>query len=319
MKCLCCNKTITDENSINGWHKSCIKEFFNTSSYPEIDFSNEKIKKIIEDNIINKTMVPGVQKKLSLHFFSKNRKNEKITLMNYLTGYILKPQSEKYPFLPEAEHLTMLMAKKVGISTVPHGLINFKNTYFYITKRIDRELNKDEIKKIAMEDFCQLSNKLTIDKYKGSYEKCAKIINEYSSNKLMNITNFFNIIVFSFITGNNDMHLKNFSLIEDKEHNYNLSPSYDLLPTKLFVKNDLDDLALTINGKNRNLHLNDFYKFAESIGLSKKVYVSIIKNILSKETEFYSLIDESYLSNELKEEYKNLIKERISTLNRNNL
>ena len=114
--------------------------------------------------------VPGVQKKLSLHLSSDT--NARLTIVDYPTGFILKPQTEEYAHMPEYEDLAMRLAELIGIQTVPHALIKMKDEYGYITKRIDRDITQDQIKLYAMEDFCQLSNRLTQDKYKGSYENC---------------------------------------------------------------------------------------------------------------------------------------------------
>ena len=163
MKCLCCGKDI-DKNGENGWHKSCIKRFFGASKLPEIEIDDETLKKLADETVNNGLTVPGVQKKLSLHLISEN-KSPKLTIVNFPTGYILKPQVPQYETLPEAEHLVMSMADITGISTVLHALIGNNDTYAYITKRADRIMNTDRTAMLAMEDFCQLDLRLTQDKY----------------------------------------------------------------------------------------------------------------------------------------------------------
>lgn len=111
---------------------------------------------------------------MSLHL-SKELQN-RLTMVDYPTGYILKPQTEEFENMPEYEDLAMRLAELMGIQTVPHALIKIGNEYAYITKRIDREITDKEVKLYAMEDFCQLSRRLTQDKYKGSYENCGRII-----------------------------------------------------------------------------------------------------------------------------------------------
>lgn len=140
-------------------------------------------------------------------------------LVKYPTGYILKPQTKEYEYLPEAEYLTMQMAKKFGIKTVPCALIkmNSGGKLAYITKRIDRVFVDGKMQMLAMEDFCQLDERLTEDKYKGSYERCAKVIKKYSAMAKFDLTEIFLLLAFSFVVGNSDMHLKNFSLIEKAE------------------------------------------------------------------------------------------------------
>lgn len=218
MICLCCGKEIredahTDE-IVNQWHRSCIKRFFGTKTMPEIDISEDVLKNLANMNTQNGYTVPGVQKKLSLHLENHNN-TSRLTLVNYPTGYILKPQTEDYRAMPESEYLVMSMAQKASINTVPFAMIkDFKlENFAYITKRIDRVMpvkNGEEMKMLAMEDFCQLDGKLTENKYIGSYERCGKIISKYSSQPGIDKSEFFLRLVFCYVSGNSDMHLKNF-------------------------------------------------------------------------------------------------------------
>ena len=177
MNCLCCGKPLRTEN-IYGWHKSCIKQFFGTTELPEIAIDEKTLELLATESTNKGYTVPGVQKKLSLHLFSEENK-PRLTFVNYPTGYILKPQVAEFEALPEAEHLVMHMADIAGISTVPYALVMGNGSLAYITKRVDRVFNKNNIQMLAMEDFCQLDLRLTQDKYRGSYERCAKIIERY--------------------------------------------------------------------------------------------------------------------------------------------
>lgn len=312
MRCLCCNK-ILDSNSNNGWHFKCIKNFFNTDKLPKLDLTKDRINEIANNNVSKGLTITGVQKKLSLNL-SQYGKDKRLTLVNYPSGYILKPNVEEYESLPENEQLVMSLADLVGIKTVPHALIKLENgEYAYITKRIDRIISKNKVKKIAMEDFCQLGNQLTIDKYRGSYEKCAKIIQKYSSRELLDLSELFYRIVFFYITGNSDMHMKNFSLIENND-TYVLSKAYDLVSTKLVLENDLEDLALSLNGKKTNLKKGDFIKFGKFIGLNDITINKLISNVLNYEEQMISLISESLLNNTLKCKFIELVKNRINIL-----
>lgn len=214
MICLCCGKPIKNKEAAScGWHHSCIKHFFGTVRLPEITISNEALEWIANETISKGYTVPGVQKKLSLHL-SKEEK-ARLTLVGYPSGYILKPQTNEYRALPEAEQMIMCMADAAGITTVPHGLIQSDGTYAYITKRVDRMVLPDQsIRLLAMEDFCQLTYRLTNDKYQSSYERCAKVIDRWSSQKGLDMAEFFIRIVFSFLVGNSDMHLKNFHCLK---------------------------------------------------------------------------------------------------------
>ncbi len=321
MRCLCCNKVLSEsatpyELSVC-WHKKCIKSFFGTSLLPEVNISEQNLKQLAIDSTNKGYTVPGVQKKISLYL--EESINPRLTLVNYPTGYILKPQTKEYKNLPEAEYLIMQMAKATGIKTVPFALINLSKQYVYITKRIDRIKQKGVVKMLAMEDFCQLEERLTQDKYKGSYERCAKILTRYSARPGFDLSELLLRLVFSFVVGNSDMHLKNFSLIETSEGSceYVLSCAYDMLPVNIIIPKDNEQLALTINGKKRNIHKKDFLIYANSIDIPQIVVEKIIKNIVAKEEMYLSMCDESLLPPKMKIALKNLIKERIDTLKGN--
>ena len=314
MKCLCCGKDI-DKNGENGWHKSCIKRFFGATKLPEIEIDDVTLKKLADETVNSGFTVPGVQKKLSLHLISE-KKSPKLTLVNFPTGYILKPQVTQYENLPEAEHLVMSMADITGISTVPHALIGDNGTYAYITKRADRIMNTDRVAMLAMEDFCQLDLRLTQDKYKGSYERCAKVIERSSSRVGIDLTELFMRLVFSFVTGNSDMHLKNFSLIETSENSgeYVLSPAYDLLPVNVILPADNEQTALTLNGKKRNIQKKDFYAFAYKCDIPKISAEKMIKKVVSLKEKYKSMCLDSWLRDDMKESFSCLMEERCAIL-----
>lgn len=323
MKCLHCGKIIGDSASQHEkksqWHKKCIKNFFGTDKMPLIEISKEKLEEIANATVNKGLTVPGVQKKLSLHL--EKGENERLTIVDYPTGYILKPQTEEFEALPEAEDLCMRMAEKAGIKTVPHALIKINKEngeLAYITRRIDRNFSdgSKDMQMYAMEDFCQLSNRLTQDKYRGSYEKCAKIIYDYSSRVGLDLSELFFRVVFSFITGNSDMHLKNFSMIEKEsgKREFVISQAYDLLPVNIILPEDEEEFALTLNGKKKNIRRNDFIKFAENCNISKKAAENILKKLTSLEIDFIEMCDNSMLSEELKESFKKLIRERIAII-----
>ena len=311
MRCLCCNKEL--EKNENLWHKSCIKKFFGCEEFPKISLSEYDLKKLVDNSIDNGFTVQGIQKKISLGFAKDN--NKRLTLSNYPVGYILKPDSNEYPEIAVFEYVTMTLANIVKLPTVPFGLIKLNDKYAYITKRVDRFIKNKKVI-LAQEDFCQLQNKLTEDKYKGSYEKVSKTIEEYSSNKEIDKVYLFNSIIFSFIVGNSDMHLKNFSLLETFEgsNTYKLAPFYDLLCVNLLLPNDKEELALTLNEKKKNITKNDFLKFGESIGISKKICINLINKMISYKSLMEETIDESPLTDESKVKFKELINERIERL-----
>ena len=314
MNCFCCGKPLKTEND-NGWHKACIKRFFGTANIPEIEIDEKTLESLAAQSTSKGLTVPGVQKKLSLHLSTDNH-NPRLTLVNYPTGYILKPQVKEFECLPEAEQLVMCMADATGISTVPHALIKSGDNLAYITKRIDRVFGKTDIKLLAMEDFCQLDLRVTADKYKGSYERCAKVIGRYSSQIGLDMAELFMRLVFSFIVGNSDMHLKNFSLIETGEasNTYVLSPAYDLLPVNVIMPEDTEELALALNGKKTHIRKKDFFAFAEECEISKASAEKMIAKIVSMKPKYIDMCNGSLLSDRLKERFAELIEQRCKAL-----
>lgn len=321
MKCLLCGKPIGagagEEEKLSEWHSVCVKRFFGTSSIPSIDFSTGTFEELVSKTVSKGLTIPGVQKKLSLHL--SGNKDARLTVVNYPTGFILKPQTEEYSQLPEFEHLAMGMADISGIKTVPHALIRNTESYAYITRRVDRVSHASgSSEMLAMEDFCQLSERLTVDKYRGSYEKCAKIVSSLSCHPGLDVSELFMRIVFSFIIGNSDMHLKNFSLIEDNpgSRNYHLSPSYDMLPVNVILPEDKEQLALTLRGKKRNLKRTDFMDYAISVGIPKTAADKMISKLCSLEHKYSKMCDDSLLSDTNKAEFQNLITTRIALLSK---
>lgn len=318
MKCLCCGKVITQNASESEkkwqWHKKCIKKFFHTEEMPVLDITKEQLE-VLANKTVNKGLtVPGVQKKLSLHLSSDL--NARLTIVDYPTGYILKPQTEEFQNMPEFEDLAMRLAETMGIQTVPHALIKMNSEYAYITRRIDREITEKEIKLYAMEDFCQLSYRLTQDKYKGSYEQCGRIIKKYSITPGLDMSELFLRVLGSFVMGNSDMHLKNFSLKETEAGNrhFQLSEAYDMLPVNIIMPEDKEQLALTINGKKRNIHKKEFRLLAESCEIPVNAAQRMMKKIYSLKDKILNQVEEAYLSEEQKEKVKELISERIEVL-----
>lgn len=307
-RCLYCYKHL-EENDID-FHQNCSKKIFGESTPPLINYSLEDIDSLALEVINSKITLTGVQPKISLQIKSEKGEPNRFTIIGVLGNYILKPQSSKYESLPENEDLSMHLAEIAKIKTVPHTLIRLSdNSLAYITKRIDRDKKGN---KIAMEDMCQLNNRLTEYKYKGSYEQIAKIILKYSANPILDIISFFEIILFSYLIGNSDMHLKNFSLC-NKKGKHELSPAYDLLSTKMVIPKDIEDLALNLNGKKNNLKRQDFenlivdYVDRKTIDNSYKKF----QNVIPKWFEF---IDNSFLNQKSKEKYKSIINKNAHIL-----
>ncbi len=314
MNCLCCGKPLRTPDE-TGWHKSCIKRFFGTTKLPEIEIDDKTLNLLATETTNKGFTVPGVQKKLSLHLVSDSNK-PRLTLVNYPTGYILKPQVAEFEALPESEQLIMTMADMAGISTVPHALIKGNTGLAYITRRVDRKTENEKTEMLAMEDFCQLDLRLTEDKYRGSYERCAKIIQMHSSRIGIDMAEFFIRLVFSFIVGNSDMHLKNFSLIETAEGSgeYVLSPAYDLLPVNANMPADKEQFALPMNGKKTNIRKKDFLVFANECGISRTTAEKLIENLVALTPKWLAMCEGSLLPAELKSRLIAIITERTTVL-----
>ncbi len=318
MRCLCCGKEIkenaSEEEKRNGWHRRCVKSFFGTNKLPVLDLDEQELIHLAEKLVHNGMTVAGVQKKMSLHL-SKDPEY-RLTIVDYPSGYILKPQTKEYPNLPEYEDLVMRMASPAGIRTVPHALMKTGDGFAYITARVDRRPVKGEMQMYAMEDFCQLSWRMTEDKYKGSYERCAGLIKKYAEHIGLDLAEFYLRVLFSFATGNSDMHLKNFSLREMTPggRDFILSEAYDLLPVNIVLPADQDETALTVNGKKRNLRRKDFLILAEHCDLTRKTAEKMIARLVSREGAFRDEIRNSFLPEEKKEEMENFVVGRLQRL-----
>lgn len=291
------------------YHRSCARKIFESTVIPVLPYTRNNIKELAREIVTASTTVTGVQAKLSLDI-ARGGKNEpqRFTIVGLWGRFILKPQTDRFANLPENEDLTMHLAEAAGIKTVPHSLIRFADGELcYITRRIDRTKKGG---KIAMEDMCQLSERLTEDKYKGSYERIAKLIREYSSAPLLDIVNFWEVVVFSWLTGNADMHLKNFSLFNPKAA-YMLTPAYDLLSTAIAMPEDEEELALTLNGTKKEIKRKDFEKAMRDSGMDDKAITNLFNKFEKALPKWYSIIKESFLPTEQQTKYRELI-ERMS-------
>ncbi|MGD9976537.1 MAG: HipA domain-containing protein [Bacteroidales bacterium] len=310
-KCLYCYQPL--ESTEEYLHKKCSKNMFGQTSPPILPYSETQMEELAVQILKSQLTVTGVQPKISLHITSGENKNEpkRFTIVGLWGGYILKPPTKYYPELPEVEDLAMHLAEIAKIKTVPHSLIKFQTgSLAYITKRIDR-VNSE---KLHMEDMCQLTERLTEDKYHGSYEQIAKAINKYSSNPVLDVVNFYEQVLFSFLTGNADMHLKNFSLIKQPTQGYILAPAYDLVATTLVNPTDDEDLALTLNGKKKRIKRSDFTAAFTNSKLDSKQQENIFKKMERAKPLWMNFIDISFIRDNLKNAYKELIKGKFAQL-----
>ncbi|KOY53086.1 MULTISPECIES: HipA domain-containing protein [Polaribacter] len=307
--CLYCYEALVNEID---FHERCALEFFGTTTPPELPYGITEMDALAKDVISRSIAVPGVQPKLSMSLDTNNTTKEtpRLTVVGALGGnYIFKPPSLEFKEMPENEHLTMRIAEAFGINVVPSSLIRLTSGELsYITKRIDRTLEGD---KIHMIDFFQITE--AFDKYKSSMEKIGKAIGQYSSNTQLDKIFFFELALFSFLTGNNDMHLKNFSMIEGIS-GWTLAPAYDLLNVTIVLPEDTEELALTLAGKKSNLKKEHFEQLGIDLDLTDKQIKGVFKRILKNKLKAIQLINTSFLSNEMKTAYKTVLEIRYQRI-----
>jgi serine/threonine-protein kinase HipA len=305
-RCLYCYQPLSQEEE--DFHERCSRRFFGTVKPPELNYSNEQIQELAKEIVIRSIAITGAQPKLSLTIEKTpdDPKNSRLTIVGLWGNYILKPPTAEFPHLPENEDLTMHLSESFGITTAAHSLIRLKSGELaYITKRFDR-VKKE---KLAMEDMCQLTETLTEDKYRGSMEKIGKQIMRFSSRPGLDLLSFFEMTLFSYLTGNADMHLKNFALLTTQERETILAPAYDMLSTKIAMPEDKDEAALTINGRKRRIKRSDFDALAKSLQLPEKSIQNVYVRASNNSKSFNDWIEISFLPVKLKAEYKKVIVE----------
>ena len=309
-KCLYCYQELKKKKK--DFHPACARRFFGSGGVPVLPYSRQNINELAREVIESHTTVTGVQPKLSMDINRGGRDEpDRLTIVGLWGRYILKPKSDTYPWLPEDEDLTMHLATLARIQVVPHALIRFSDGELtYITRRIDRD---DDGRKYLMEDACQLSERLASDKYKSSYENVGKLIRSYSSMPQLDVVNYWEVVVFSWLTGNSDMHLKNFSLFCRIPGLYTLTPAYDLLNVHLLF-DDPEELALTLDGRKRKINRQNFVNAMRTTGLDDKVIDNIFAKFQKLQSHWEAFIDQSFLPQELCERYKAEIAARLAIL-----
>ena len=311
MKCLCCYQPLNEGEK--DYHPRCAKRFFGQATAPTLPYTRKDINRLAQVVVESRTTVTGVQAKLSMDLeHDAYGHAQRLTIVGVMGKYILKPQTEQFERLPEIEDLTMHLAEIARIPTVPHALIRFEDGELnYITRRIDRT---DNGHKLAMEDMCQLSGRLTEQKYQASYETIANLISRYSSVARLDLVNYWEQVVFSWIVGNADMHLKNFSLISEKPGKYVLTPTYDQVSTAIVMPEDTDELALSLNGFQKKLLPMDFVQAMENTGLTSQMAQRILDHFTPMREKWFACIDSSFISEEQKVHFKALIDKRFTTI-----
>jgi serine/threonine-protein kinase HipA len=311
-KCLYCYQQL-DSAGTSDYHPKCVKAFFGTTLAPALPYRFEDLEKLAKKAVELSVTVPGVQPKLSLGWIKtvmQDGHHGRLTIMDALEGlYILKPQNPQYHQMPENEHVSMKLAKLFKIDVVPSCLIRLESGELcYITKRIDRRKDNTKIHMIDFLQILELENK-----YLGTMEQLGKTIGELSVNTLMDKLRFFELTLFNFIIGNNDMHLKNFSMwLSDM--GWVLSPAYDLLNVKIILPTDEDDTALMLGGKKGNFTKGYFDRFGTVLKLNDKQINSVYKKLEPWLPIATQLIDASFLDANNKVRYKELITQRANLM-----
>ncbi len=311
-RCLYCYQELAEGQK--DFHLHCSKAFFGSDEPPRLVYSLEQMAELAADVVQRSVTVPGVQPKLSLTLVKdtlEDGSKERLTIVGALGGnYILKPPHAGYPEMPQNEHLTMRIAESFGLQVVPSSLIRLSSGELaYITKRIDRTAKGG---KIHMLDMFQILE--AFDKYKSSMEKVGKAISRYAENTLLDLVNFFELTVFSFLTGNNDMHLKNFSMITPNSIKWNLAPAYDLLNATIVNPDDKEELALTLNARKNKFNRQRFEAFGQNLGLADRQIEGVFKRLFTNEKKAADLIGKSFLSGEYKQKYRTLLSGRYDRI-----
>lgn len=307
-RCLFCGNSL--RNSELDFHSNCSLKFFNTKTPPRFPYKLNEIAELAKSVIERSVTVPGVQAKLSLGLIKEVLSEEtsyRLTIVGALGGnYIVKPPVNEYPQMPEIEYLTMQIAEYCRIKVVPYSLIRMASGELaYITRRVDRSESGEKLHQL---DMFQITE--AFDKYRSSMERIGKAVATYSAYTLLDLLRLFELTVFCYITGNNDMHLKNFSLLLDEV--WTLAPAYDLLNVQLLLPEDKEESALTINGKRNNLKKSDFDYLGKNFGLNEKQIQNTFNRFVNNENGMLIRIDNSFLSEENKKRYKALLQKRIS-------
>lgn len=258
----------------------------------------------------SKMSIQGVQPKLSAVL---NLSHQKFEVVDKGGRYILKPQHPYFPQMPENEDLTMRLAEMIDLDVPLHGMIWVKdNSLTYFIKRFDRKGQKE---RIPVEDFAQLAGLSRDTKYNYSMEKVVKLIDKYCTFPAIEMAKLFKLVLFCFITGNDDMHLKNFSII-NLNGKIQLSPCYDLVNTIIEYRKPEDEIALPLKGKKKDITRSMLIRYfgKERCELTDKVIDASLTSIQNAMPEWKEMIGISFLNAEMQGKYMDLLDSRLQRL-----
>lgn len=308
MKCLMCCEPLSSEES--RYHYRCLRKLHKSirSLHPLQDTS-EGVRTLATE-MAGKMSIQGVQPKVSAIL---DVKGGKLDIVEMGGEYIIKPQTAQWANVPENEHVTMMMARRCNIETPMNFLIPVAaGEYAYVIRRFDRQSAN---KKIAVEDFCQLKGLITEDKYKSSMEQVAGLLSRFTSYPKVEAPKLLKLVLFCYLCGNEDMHLKNYSIIADEKIGWKLSPAYDLLNTSIVATNG-DELALPLVGKKKNFSKSDFldHYALKWLRLQPKIVTTIIEEMKESLGDWNYLIGKSFLPEDQKRKYVDLLNTRVAAL-----
>jgi len=301
--CRICLKDVREQGD---YHAGCLRLLFGAAKVPQLDINLSKLHTAALA-MVGHSSLSGVQKKISVDLTA-----DRETLQVAAEGgrYILKPQTEAFPSLPENEHVTMCLAQLVELEVPPFGLVPLSDgSLAFISKRFDR---LPDGHKIRQEDFCQLAEQAPKEKYEGSAELCVRLLRKYATEPLIEILKLYRLLVFGWWSGNGDMHLKNLSMLVDPQGIMRLTPAYDLVSTRLVIPND--PLALPVVGKKSNLTRNTWLEFAAYCGIPAKTAVRVFEKQSMIVAAATDLVDACFLPVEQKAALKSLIGDRSVSL-----
>lgn len=303
-RCLVCYQKTDDVHAI--YHEQCARDVFRVPWIPTIAIDHANIHQSAVA-MAGHMSISGAQPKVSACL---DRTHRLLVLAQHSGEFILKPPST-FPKIPENEALCMQLAKLAQIAVPPSGLIKTTdNTLVYLVRRFDLLA---EQKKLHVEDFAQIMNVPSAPsylKYEGSYETLARSIQSNCTNTTLELLVFFERLLFAFLIGNGDMHLKNFSIIYQENGDLRLSPAYDLLSTKLVIPKE-SDMALHMNGKKNKLTRVDFEIFGHNIGLAQKTIQITLNSFEKLHDPFAKLVKESFLPKSMVGDFLNILEDRF--------
>lgn len=290
----------------SSWHTSCLKRLFGSPKLPDFSviYNNDMVELALKS--VGNLSISGVQAKLSVRI-----KGGLVTPSVRNGTHIIKPCVSQWQDMPQNENLIMSLASVAGIETPPHGLLkNGKDKSFYIVKRFDRTSTG---LRIHIEDFSQAGSIPREMKYKKSAEFCGRLIKRVTTFPKIETQKFFRLILFNFLVGNGDAHLKNYSFMYSKNRIV-LTPAYDLISSSILIPCETAS-AITINGKDNKFRLKDFKAFAKNLELPESQLNHFRKNLLKKLPLFFQMIEVADFNRDLKKKLVDLIKKRAKVLN----